>query len=425
MAALQQTIRDNFLYASGYLQGRTFSLPHSVSDLYGLAISKATSFIALPLPFLSFLALPFLGSTSTSINLVFFYLTWSALVLSHDPLDVELYGTLAIRILCFILPALGFLAFDYSVPSASKGIKASVEKALPQRLGQHKLLEVVAVSIFNVLLSVALQAGIELLFTQVLHLRSVLKVSTAVPLPWSIAKDLVRGLALRGVLHYAVHRYVLHTWNSPLKTWHLRWQHSVQQPFSLVAAYDQPICYLLAQFLPLWAPAYLFRFHVLTWHILLAVVSLEELFVYSGYAVLPSSIVLAGMARRTDAHFATAKDSAHAGNFGHWGVLDFACGTSCRGDDVMDDLQDEAEKHQVQRRVSEAMKGAKDGALLEGEKDEEAVEDPEDAEDEYVPEEPEAPQDGGADDEEDADGPEEKRPTPEKRRSGRRRAKKA
>lgn len=457
--ALQNTLRDNALYAYGYLQGRTFTLPHSVSDVYGLAISKLTSFIALPLPFLSFLALPFFGTTSTSINLVFFYLTWAALVLSHDPLNVELYGTLAIRILCFVLPALGFLAFDCGFPSASQGIKAQGKKHPPLRLGRNRLIEITAVSIFNVLLAVALQAGIELLFTEVLHFRSIVKVSTGVPLPWSIAKDLLRGLALRGVLHYGIHRFVLHQWNSPLKTWHMKWQHSVHLPFSLIAAYDHPVCYILAQFLPLWIPSYLFRFHVLTWHIMLAVVSLEDVFVYSGYAVLPSSIVLAGMARRTDAHFATVRNSEQLGNFGHWGVMDVVCRSSCKGEDVMDDLHDEADKHQVGRRVSDGLKGAKEGLALEddehapeqavedGQQRNRAVEDSQqknravedgqqkkraEREEDDDHEEPTNPKqrqtearEDDADDDEDEEVEDEKPPTPGKRRSGRRRAKKA
>ena len=357
MAALQ-SIRDNALYAYGYVQGRSFLLPHSLSDVYALAVSKLTSLIALPLPFFSFLALPFFGGTSTSINLVFFYLTWSALVLSHDQLTIELYGTLAVRLLCFLLPALGFLAFDLAAPSVSKAIKAKGEKQLPSKLSRNKLLEVTGVAIFNVLLAVALQAEFEFGTTEVLHLRSVLAISSVVPLPWTMAKDVLKGFVVRGVVHYYVHRYLLHTYRSPLRTWHLRWQHSVKLPFSLVAAYDHPICYLLAQWLPLFATAVVFRMHVLTWHVLLALVSLEDLFVYSGYAVLRSSIILAGMARRTDAHFASVKAGKPA-DFGHWGILDFVSGTSYNGEaDVMDDVQDEAEKHRFQERAQDAVNGA-------------------------------------------------------------------
>ena len=343
-----------------------------------MAMSKATSLVALPLPFLSILALPVFGGKSTSLSLVFVYLTWSSLVFAHDPLSLEIYGTLAARILFFLLPAFAFLAFDCGTPSLSKNVKAYGEKNLPSRLGNGRLLKIASIGVANVLLSVALQAVLEMLFTDVFHLRSILKVTSFVPLPWSIAKDVVKGLALRGVLHYYIHRYLLHTYETPLKTWHLKWQHSVQLPFSLAAAYDHPVCHLLVNWLPDFLPAYLFRFHVLTWHIFVAVTSLETLLIYSGYAVLPSSIVLAGMARRTDAHFVTAAAKREPCNFGHWGILDLLMGTNCKDTaSVVDDLQDEAHKHRFEERAQKAARGALDGLN----------EDQDDSDSEYEPEE--------------------------------------
>lgn len=368
LSAWQQALRDKVLWSYGYFQGRSIIIPRSFSELYATVISKATSFAALPLPLLSFLALPVFGGTSTSFSLLVFYLSWSSLVFAHDPLSLEIYGTLAVRILFFLLPALGFLAFDLAVPSLSKGIKAYGGKNLPTKLSNERLVRVVGIAVFNVLLSVALQAGLEVLFTEIFHLRSILKVSAGVPLPWYLAKDILKGLVLRGILHYYIHRFLFHTYQTPLKAWHLGWQHSVQLPFSIAAAYDQPACYLFANFLPDILPAYLFRFHVLTWHLFVALTSLETLFLCSGYAVLPSSIVLAGMARRTDAHFITASTGkpGDTSNFGHWGILDFVLGTNCKDTaSVFDDLQDEAQKHRIEERAQKAARGALDG-LHEG-----------------------------------------------------------
>ncbi|KAK5110362.1 hypothetical protein LTR62_006070 [Meristemomyces frigidus] len=156
--------------------------------------------------------------------------------------------------------------------------------------------------------------------------------------------------------------------NWPTKAWHSRWQHSITIPFSLVAAYDHPINYLLAQWLPLFVPAYLFRYHVLEWHIFLAVASFEDLFVYSGYAVLPSAIILPGMARRTEAHFESVKSGRKVGNFGQLGVLDLCCGTTCSHEgDVVEDAQSEVRKHRLQERAGGAVKGAFSGLLSGGE----------------------------------------------------------
>lgn len=63
------------------------------------------------------------------------------------------------------------------------------------------------------------------------------------------------------------------------------------------------------------------------------------------------------MARRTETHYATGGK----GNFGHWGVMDWVCGTSCKGDetDVLDDVREEADKRHVRRKVSDAVANGK------------------------------------------------------------------
>lgn len=76
--------------------------------------------------------------------------------------------------------------------------------------------------------------------------------------------------------------------------------------------------------------------------------SLEEALTFSGYRVLPSTILLSGMARRQEAHYLCAGK----GNFGVFGVMDWCCGTGVEGeDDVMDDVAKEAEKRDVKGRV--------------------------------------------------------------------------
>ena len=162
------------------------------------------------LPALSFLIIPTFSSYSTSLNLLFFYLTWSTLVLSHPPLKVEILGTLAVRLLFYIIPSTLFLFFDGVLPSAAVGLKAQGDVALPSNGGKGKWWKVALVSVGNVLLGVALQAGGEALFTEVLHIRSALRVTTTLPMPWGIAKDLVRGLLLREVRSRVLARFAQH-----------------------------------------------------------------------------------------------------------------------------------------------------------------------------------------------------------------------
>lgn len=107
----------------------------------------------------------------------------------------------------------------------------------------------------------------------------------------------------------------------------------------MVANYDHPIAYVVHVFLPAYLPAMLFRFHLLTYHLYLAIVSLEETFAYSGYNVLPSGLILGGIARRQERHL--MKNGA--GNFGCFGALDFALGTSL-GQDVVEDVTQEVQE---------------------------------------------------------------------------------
>lgn len=163
----------------------------------------------LSVPVLGYLLMPSLGTYSTSLNLLFFYMTWSTLVLSQPPLKVEIVGTLTVRLLFFVIPSAFFLLFDTLLPSLAVGIKRQGAPALPTRTGgiagarrgdgRPQWYQVIGLGLFNVCLAVAIQAGIEILFTDVFQVRSALKVSTTLPMPWSIAKEMLRALLTREV----------------------------------------------------------------------------------------------------------------------------------------------------------------------------------------------------------------------------------
>ena len=190
-----------------------FAREPSVLDKAWTAIQYPWSLVRNPIqavlsiPALSFLVIPAFSSYSTTINLLFFTMTWAILIKTNNPLHVEILGTLGVRLLFYVLPSLCFLAFDSTTPALAGGIKEHGDTALPMseenggRTGRWW--KIALVSIGNVLLSVTIQTGIELLFTQILHLRSVLRLSTGLPMPWGIAKDLFLGLLLREVRSFA------------------------------------------------------------------------------------------------------------------------------------------------------------------------------------------------------------------------------
>lgn len=190
------------------------------------------------------------------------------------------------------------------------------------------------------------------------------------------------GLVLREILTYVLHRFALHSKeHSPhLTKMHNSWQHSLPAPFSLVAHYDHPLAYLIHVWLPMYIPAVLLRMHLLTFHMYLSLVSVEETFAYSGYNVLPSAFVLGGMARRQETHLMGNGD----GNFGCFGLADFALGTSL-GTDLGDDVADEAEDRKVAKKAKGKAKGV--GRKAKGKK--KAIEPVEEDDEEETPEEDE------------------------------------
>ncbi|KAJ5158623.1 uncharacterized protein N7500_008274 [Penicillium coprophilum] len=311
----------------------------------------------LSIPMLSIFLVPVLSSYSTSLNLLFFYLTWSTLVLSHSRLRVELFGTIAVRVLFFALPSILFFLFDILTPSAAILIKAHGATGLPggrrRRRIHAKELKIAGWSLFNLCLSIAVQGVLETILVQTLGKRSALKVSLKLPMPFEICKDLTMAMLGREFLTYVLHRYALHSrWSPVLARWHRSWYHALPAPFPLTAHYDHPIPYLVTKFIPTYAPAIIFRFHMLTYLLYLLFISLEETFAYSGYTVMPTNLFLGGIARRTDMHLLMGA----RGNFGPWGIMDWIFGTVVRDPNSDGNSSDESDEHHDMRRAYEASK---------------------------------------------------------------------
>lgn len=318
--------------------------------------------ILLSLPILSVFLGGSLTSWSTSLNLLFFYMTWSTLVLSHNPLYVELFGTLAIRLVFFLIPSIVFLLFDTLLPSLAESIKYGGASALPPR-NARALGTTLLLALLNIVLETALEAGASLGLT-LLFGRVPFKASTTLPLPWAIFKQLGWLYVSREALTYYVHKTVLHsqtnhawTRRAPLRSsrgWvarqHSRFAHSRSAaPYSLTLAADHPAPFLLHRFAPVYLPALAVRPHLLVYFLFVGLVTLEETLTMSGYTVVPG-IIMGGIAKRNATHYGAGHRGPSSGNYGAWGVLDWGCGTGLGGRDIEDDVRDEAEKHQVRER---------------------------------------------------------------------------
>lgn len=353
--------------------------------------------ILLSLPILSFFFSTSATSWSTSLNLLFFYMTWSTLVLSHSPLHIQLFGALAIRLVFFLLPALVFLSFDLLLPSLAETIKYEGAAALPPRdlrfLAQQLLL-----ALCNIVLQSGLEAGASLGWTYVLGGPPPFRTTTTLPLPFALLKQLGWLYLAREVLGYYLHRRVLHAdrpaGNGPswplrlprirlpsflrsdtnnhsvataardttnvLAHQHARYAHArAAPPYALALATDHPLPYLLHRFAPTYLPAaLLIRPHLLVYFLFVGLVTLEETLTMSGYTIVPG-LIMGGITRRNAAHYGAGHAGSDNGNYGAWGVLDWGCGTGS-GRDLGEDVRAEARKHRVQERGEKGAREALD-----------------------------------------------------------------
>lgn len=110
---------------------------------------------------------------------------------------------------------------------------------------------------------------------------------------------------------------------------------------------DHPLPLLLRRFVPLYVPAAVLQPHLLTYFLFVALCTVEETMAMSGYTIVPG-IIMSGIGQRCSIHYASSGQA----NFGAYGVADWAHGTS-KGRGVLEDLRDEAEKHNLQERAGE------------------------------------------------------------------------
>lgn len=337
--------------------------------------------ILLSLPILSFFFSTSATSWSTSLNLLFFYMTWSTLVLSHSALHIQVFGALAIRLVFFLLPALLFLSFDLLLPSLAETIKYDGADALPPRDPKF-LAKQLLLALFNIVLQSGLEAGVSLGLTYVVGPAPPFRTTTTLPLPFAIIKQLGWLYLAREILGYYLHRRVLHAEGAPpawlrlpripflnsssrrssqavardttnyLAKKHALYAHArAAPPYALCLATDHPLPYLLHRFAPTYLPALLLRPHLLVYFLFVGLITFEETLTMSGYTIVPG-IIMGGITRRNAAHYGEGHCGSDSGNYGAWGVLDWGCGTGLRGSGrgLEEDVRAEARKHRVKER---------------------------------------------------------------------------
>lgn len=306
--------------------------------------------VLLSIPILSVLVRP---SLSTSVNLLFFYATWSTLVLTHDPISIHATALLVMRVIFWLIPALLFFLFDSLIPSLAGSIKFAGSVSTPRR--PFRLL---SLALFNMVLTTLVESALSFAFHRAAG-TTFFRMNTTLPLPWQIFKHHCVLFTSREVLTFYLHRLVFHAGHFPtLARLHTTFAHgSPTTPLQLYT--DHPIPLLILHLVPVLLPSAFLRPHMITYLFFLGLCTVEATLVTSGYSIVPG-VILGGNARRNAAHYA----SGGRANYGAWGILDWAHGTS-KGGDVVDDIRDEADKHNVsERSAAKVDEGA--GILQEG-----------------------------------------------------------
>ncbi|KAK3989388.1 hypothetical protein QBC44DRAFT_396214 [Cladorrhinum sp. PSN332] len=367
--------------------------------------------ILLSLPVVSYFWSTNLTSWSTSLNLLFFYMTWSTLVLSQSPVKIEIVGTTAIHLALWLLPSIVFLLFDTLLPSLSETVKYSRRKSSSSSSSRTRpprdakaITKLISLAVFNLFLETALEGTLSYSLAFVIK-TPVFKTTTTLPLPWQMMKHIGLLFGMREAIGYWIHRFLLHssrlaipvvnttkstrrnsripklpsiksksgTQHNRLASLHCTYSHlsPAAPPFSLQRGTDHPFAFILHRFVPIYLPSLILsvgtsNLHLLTHFLFVGLTTLEETLSMSGYSIIPG-LIMGGIAKRTAMHY----ESGGKGNYGSWGVMDWMYGTGLGGSGrgVFDDFRDEVLEYREEgggNRLVEGLKGRRGGAKKPG-----------------------------------------------------------
>ncbi|TFB07375.1 Fatty acid hydroxylase domain-containing protein 2 [Trichoderma ghanense] len=238
---------------------------------------------------------------------------WATIVRTHNPITIDLLGTLLIQLLFWWTPCTIFLTLDTLLPSFSARHKLQPP---PKQPSSSEILHSIHICLRNQLLVLILHATLLLLLLSSSHHPPAIRIDPRFPSAKESTTHILASILLREILFYASHR-ALH-WGPLYRRFH-KTHHRFTAPVAFASQYAHPVEHIVANVLPILLPPAILRAHILTMWAFLALQLVETSTVHSGYDFF------GGAARKHDRHH-----ERFDVYFGGIGLLDWALGTDER-----------------------------------------------------------------------------------------------